>query len=117
MAHYNLFERLYSKLVLGGVPPGGDSQEAMADLERARELAPPCSSATIWPACTPTRAAAAGHCLAREAQKLPHRDRRRPGGEPPLPQMLPPLVRADARRQKRRVREGKKPIARYSVPA
>lgn len=40
VAHYNLLERLYSKLVLGDVPDGGDSREAMEDLEKARRLAP-----------------------------------------------------------------------------
>jgi tetratricopeptide (TPR) repeat protein len=40
VAHYNLLERLYSKLVLGDVPDGGDSREAMDDLEKAHRLAP-----------------------------------------------------------------------------
>ena len=40
LAHYNLLERLYSKLVLGGMPSGGDSREAMADLEKAVQLSP-----------------------------------------------------------------------------
>lgn len=40
LAHYNLLERLYSKLVLGGMPSGGDSREAMADLEKAVQLGP-----------------------------------------------------------------------------
>ena len=40
VAHYNLLERLYSQLFLGGVPVGGNSREAMADLEQARALDP-----------------------------------------------------------------------------
>jgi tetratricopeptide (TPR) repeat protein len=40
VAHYNLLERVYSKLVLGDVPDGGDSREAMENLEKAHRLAP-----------------------------------------------------------------------------
>jgi tetratricopeptide (TPR) repeat protein len=40
VAHYNLLERAYSKIVLGGVPEGGDSRAAMASLENARALDP-----------------------------------------------------------------------------
>ncbi|HEX8328958.1 MAG TPA: tetratricopeptide repeat protein [Hymenobacter sp.] len=40
VAHYNLLERVYSKLVLGGVPDGGDSRQAIKNLEKAHELAP-----------------------------------------------------------------------------
>jgi tetratricopeptide (TPR) repeat protein len=39
VAHYNLLERVYSKLVLGGVPDGGDSREAIKNLEKAHDLA------------------------------------------------------------------------------
>jgi tetratricopeptide (TPR) repeat protein len=38
VAHYNLLERAYSKIALGGVPDGGDSRAAMASLENARAL-------------------------------------------------------------------------------
>ncbi|MFC7668895.1 hypothetical protein ACFQT0_17150 [Hymenobacter humi] len=40
VAHYNLLERAYSKIVLGDVPDGGDSRKAMDNLEKARKLAP-----------------------------------------------------------------------------
>jgi tetratricopeptide (TPR) repeat protein len=40
VAHYNLFERIYSKLAFGGVPNGGSSRAAMESLEKAHALDP-----------------------------------------------------------------------------
>ena len=103
VSHYNVVERAYSKLVLGGVPEGGNSREAMDDLEKARALAP-----QNLQFC---------YDLARMCR---YQGRRRRaievlrGAEAIAPvtsedlvlsrlcrKMLPPLVRADARRQKR----------------
>ena len=39
LAHYNIFERLASQLLFGGTP-AATSQQAMTSLERARDLAP-----------------------------------------------------------------------------
>ncbi|WP_161599518.1 hypothetical protein [Hymenobacter nivis] len=38
VGHYNVLERLYSKLLLGGVPPGGSVPDAMRSLETALRL-------------------------------------------------------------------------------
>ena len=103
VAHYNLLERVYSKLVLGGVPDGGDSRAAMENMEKAHRLAP-----DNLPFC---------YDLARMCK---YQGRRRRAIQvlqtaekiPPITgedlvvsrlcrQMLPPLLRADARRQKR----------------
>jgi hypothetical protein len=40
VAHYNLLERLFSKLVLGGVPDGASSRAAMESMEKALALDP-----------------------------------------------------------------------------
>ena len=110
VAHYNVLERLYSKLVLGGVPDGGDSREAMNDLEKALALAP--RSLTLY------------YDLAR-MYKYQGRRRRAiatlEAAQKILPitsedlvilrscsKLLPPLLRADARRQRQRARLGKK---------
>jgi tetratricopeptide (TPR) repeat protein len=110
VAHYNLLERLYSRLVLGGVPDGGDSREAMADLEKAHELAPRnlqfCYDlARMYRYQGRRRKAIA---ILREAERLPTVTSDDLVISRLCRQMLPPLVRADARLQKRREREGKK---------
>ena len=38
VGHYNVLERIYSKLILGGVPPGGSVADAMHSLETAIRL-------------------------------------------------------------------------------
>ena len=103
VAHYNIFERAYSKLVLGDVPDGGDSREAMNDLEKARSLAP-----NSLPFCYDLarmcryqgRRRRAIEVL-REAEKIPPITSEDLVVSRLCRQMLPPLVRADARRQKR----------------
>ncbi|WP_460607995.1 tetratricopeptide repeat protein [Hymenobacter terrigena] len=118
VAHYNLIERLYSKIVLGGVPPGGDSKEAMADLEKARELAPQnlqfCYDLARMYVYQGRRRRAIA--LLREAERLPTITSEDLVVSRLCRKMLPPLLRADARRQKRRVREGKKPKPAILTP-
>lgn len=115
VAHYNLIERLYSKIVLGGVPPGGDSKEAMADLEKARELAPQnlsfCYDLARMYVYQGRRRRAID--VLREAERLPTITSEDLVVSRLCRKMLPPLLRADARRQKRLVRQGKnvKPVA------
>lgn len=109
VAHYNVLERLYSRLVLSGVPEGGDSREAMADLEKAHELAPHnlqfCYDlARMYRYQGRRRRAIA---ILREAERLPTITSEDLVLSRLCRKMLPPLVRADARRQKRREREGK----------
>lgn len=103
VAHYNLLERVYCKLVLGGVPAGGASRAAMDNLEKAHQLAP-----QNLPFC---------YDLARMCR---YQGRRRRAIEVLLEaekispvtsddlvvsrlcrKMLPPLVRANARYQQR----------------
>ena len=119
VAHYNIIERLYSKIVLGGVPPGGDSKEAMADLEKARELAPKnlqfCYDLARMYVYQGRRRRAIA--LLREAERLPTFTSEDLVVSRLCRKMLPPLVRADARRQKRRAREGKKPKPAILAPA
>ena len=38
VAHYSVLERLFSKLVLGGVPSGASTKKALASMEKAHEL-------------------------------------------------------------------------------
>ena len=110
VAHYNVLERLYSKLVLGGVPDGGDSREAMAALEKAIVLAPHnlplyYDLARMYKYQGRRRRAIA---TLEAAQKIA------PVTSEDLvilrlcSNMLPPLLRADARRQRQRARLGKK---------
>ncbi|MDB5234797.1 MAG: hypothetical protein JWR44_1790 [Hymenobacter sp.] len=102
VAHYNLLERLYSKLVLGGVPAGGDSRTAMDNLEKAHKLAPQnlqfCYDLARMCQYQGRRRRAIE--VLREAEKIP-----------PLTsddlvlsrlcrKMLAPLLRADARHHK-----------------
>jgi len=106
VAHYNLLERLFSKLVLGGVPQGGSSRAAMEALEKARQLDPNrlqfCYDLARMYVYQGRRQMAIA--LLREAAKIP------PVTSDDLvvsrlcQQMLPPLVRKDLRRQKREAR-------------
>lgn len=103
VAHYNLLERAYSKLILGGMPAGGDSREAISCLEKARALAPQnlqfCYDLARMcryqgrrrRAIEELRAAAKITPLTSEDLVVSRLCR----------QMLPPLLRADARRQAR----------------
>lgn len=119
VAHYNVVERVYSKLALGGVPAGGNSREAIECLETARKLAP-----LNLQFC---------HDLARMCRYQGRRQRaievlRDAEKTPPLTsedlvisrlcrQMLPPLVRADARRQRRQQRLGQTPAVVNKEPS
>ncbi|MFD2717834.1 hypothetical protein ACFST9_03860 [Hymenobacter monticola] len=103
VAHYNLLERIYSKLVLGDVPDGGDSREAMDDLEKAHRLAPNnlqfCYDLARMCRYQGRRRRAIE--VLREAEKIP------PITSDDLVlsrlcrKMLPPLLRAAERHQKR----------------
>ena len=111
VAHYNVLERLYSRLVFGGVPSGGDSREAMADLEKAHELAPQSlpfcyDLARMYRYQGRRRRAIA---ILRTAERLPTITSEDLVVSRLCRKMLPPLLRADARRQKSRAREGKAP--------
>ncbi len=102
VAHYNLLERIYSKLVLGGVPAGGDSRQAMADLEKARELAPKnlqfCYDLARMYSYQGRRRRAIE--LLREAERIPPITSEDLVVNRLCRKMLPPLLRADARRRK-----------------
>ena len=105
--------------MLGGVPDGGDSREAMADLEKAHELAPQnlglCYDLARMYIYQGRRRKAIA--ILREAEKLPAVT-----GEDLVilrtcRKLLPPLLRADARRQKRRLQEGRNPKPPVSLPS
>ena len=102
VAHYNLLERIYSKLVLGGVPAGGDSREAMADLEKARALAPLnlqfCYDLARMYRYQGRRRRAI--TLLQEAERIPPLTSEDLVVSRLCRKMLPPLLRADARRRK-----------------
>ena len=110
LAHYNVLERLYSKLLLGGVPEGGDSREAMDDLEKALALAPRSlpmhyDLARMYKYQGRRRRAIATLEAAQRIAPITSED---------LvilrlcSKLLPPLLRADARRQRQRARLGEK---------
>ncbi|MDQ2771548.1 MAG: tetratricopeptide repeat protein [Bacteroidota bacterium] len=103
VSHYNLLERLYSKLVLGGVPSGGDSREAMADLEKAVLLAPQSlpfhyDLARMYIYQGRRQAAIA---ILQKAQQIPAITSEDLVILRQCRKLLPRLVRANARRQRR----------------
>ena len=109
VAHYNVLERLYSKLVLGGVPDGGDSREAMNDLEKALALAPQSLSlhydlARMYKYQGRRRRAIATLEAAQKISPITSEDLVILRS---CSKLLPPLLRADARRQRQRARLGK----------
>ena len=102
VAHYNLLERLYSRLVLGGLPAGGSSREAMADLEKAVQLAPQSLSflydlARMYSYQGRRRRAIA---LLQAAQLISPITSEDLVILRSCRKLLPPLLRADARRQR-----------------
>ena len=110
VAHYNVLERLYSNLVLGGVPSGGDSRQAMEALEKALVLAPQSlplyyDLARMYKYQGRRRRAIATLEAAQKIQPITSED---------LvvlrlcSKLLPPLLRADARRQRQRARSSNK---------
>lgn len=111
VAHYNVFERLYSKLVLGGVPGGGDSREAMEDLEKARALAPQNLQFCYDLARMCRYQGRRRHAIEvlRVAEKIAPITGEDLVVSRLCRNMLPPLVRADARRQTRLARVASAP--------
>ncbi|MBF9238982.1 hypothetical protein I2I05_16390 [Hymenobacter sp. BT683] len=103
VAHYNLLERVYSNLVLGGVPSGGDSRKAMEALEKARSLAPTnlqfCYDLARMYQYQGRRRLAIQ--TLRDAEKISPITSEDLVISRLCRQMLPPLLRADAQRQKR----------------
>lgn len=112
VAHYNVIERIYSKLVLGGVPDGGDSREAMKCLETARELAPKnlqfCYDLARMYRYQGRRQRAIE--VLREAEKIPPLTSEDLVISRLCRQMLPPLLRADARRRRHQPRPSPLPL-------
>ena len=110
LAHYNLLERLYSKLVLGGMPAGGDSREAMDDMEKALALAPQSlplyyDLARMYKYQGRRRRAIAALVTALKIAPVTSEDLVILRS---CSKLLPSLLRADARRQRQRARLGKK---------
>ncbi|ALW86225.1 hypothetical protein AUC43_14700 [Hymenobacter sedentarius] len=118
VAHYNLLERLYSKFVLGGVPEGGDSHEAMEDLEKARKLAPNniefCYDLARMCRYQGRRRRAIE--VLREAERISPITSEDLVISRLCRQMLPPLLRADARRSQRSARLEQKEAAPATLP-
>ena len=107
VAHYNLFERAFSKVVLGDVPDGGSNKHAIASLEKAHELDPKniqyCYDlARMYRYQGKRRKAIA---VLREAAKLLPITSEELVMSRLCRQMLPPLLRADSRRQRRKSRQ------------
>lgn len=122
VSHYNLLERLYSRLVLGGVPSGGDSREAMADLEKAVQLAPqslPFHFDLVRMYIYQGRRKAAIAVL-QMTQQIPAITSEDLVILRQCRQLLPRLVRANARRQRRLERLGRfanSPVGTAPPPA
>lgn len=119
VAHYSLLERLYSKLVLGGVPAGGDSREAMLNLRKAHELAPQnlqiCYDlARVYRYQGSRRRAIA---VLLEAEKISAITSEDLVVSRLCRKMLLPLLRADARRQKRRAKLQQRAAALPALPS
>ena len=103
VAHYNLLERVYSKLILGGVPDGGDSRRAIESLEKAHKIAPGNLQVSYDLArmCRYQGRRRRAIEVLREAEKIPPITSEELVTSRLCRQMLPPLLRADARREKR----------------
>ena len=106
VAHYNVLERLYSKLILGGVPDGGSSRAAIKSLEQARQLAPQrlqfCYDlARVYRYQGRRRRAIA---VLREAQQILPVTSEDLVYSRLCQAMLPPLIKKDERRQRRKAR-------------
>ena len=117
VAHYNVFERLYSKLVLGGVPAGGDSREAMANLEKAHQMAPlniqvGYDLARMYIYQGRRKMAIA---VLREVEKVPPITSEDLVVSRLCRKLLPPLLRANGRREKRLARQN--PVVPATAPA
>ncbi|WP_152560057.1 tetratricopeptide repeat protein [Hymenobacter sp. IS2118] len=103
VAHYSVLERLYSNLVLGGMPAGGSSREAIEALEKAHRMAPQnlqfCYDLARMYKYQGRRRRAIE--ILRHAEKIPPVTSEDLVLSRLCRKMLPPLLRADARRQKR----------------
>jgi tetratricopeptide (TPR) repeat protein len=102
VAHYTLLERVYSKLVLGGVPDGGNSQQALENLEKAHQLAPLnlqfCYDLARM--CNYQGRRERAIEVLREADKIPPITSEDLVVSRLCRKMLPPLLKAQARSQK-----------------
>jgi len=102
VAHYNLLEKAFSRVFLGGYPQGATSKKAMDALEKARQLDPTriqyCYDlARMYKYQGRRRRAIA---LLEEAIKLPTYTSEDLTMNRLCQQLLPPLVRAVARRDR-----------------
>lgn len=109
VAHYNLLEQLYSNLVLGGVPAGGDTRLAIESLEKACELAPQNLQIHYDHArmCAYQGRRRRAIEVLRTAEKITPLTSEDLVVSRLCRAMLPPLVRAEARHQKRLARRGR----------
>ena len=102
VAHYNVLEKTFSRIVLGGYPQGASSAKAMAALEKARQLDPSriqyCYDlARMYKYQRKRRRAIA---VLQEAIKLPAYTSEDLTVNRLCQQLLPPLVRAASRRDR-----------------
>lgn len=106
VAHYNLLERVYSRVVLGGVPREASVSEAMAALEKARELAPGRIqySYDLARICKYQHRRRRAIALLREAVRLPTYTSEDLTMNRLCQQLLTPMVRAATRRDRRHAR-------------
>lgn len=102
VAHYNVLERVYSKLVLGGVPDGGSSRKAVENLEKAHQLAPQnlqfCYDLARM--CNYQGRRQRAIEVLREAEKIPPITSEDLVVSRLCRKMLPPMLKAQARSQK-----------------
>ncbi|MVN75768.1 hypothetical protein GO988_05460 [Hymenobacter sp. HMF4947] len=102
VAHYNVLEKAFSRVVLGGYPQGASSKKAMEALEKARQLDPTriqyyYDLARMYKYQGRRRRAIA---VLQEAIKLPTYTSEDLTVNRLCQQLLPPLVRAAARRDR-----------------
>jgi tetratricopeptide (TPR) repeat protein len=120
VAHYNVLEKMFSRVVLGGYPQGASSKKAMEAMEKARQLDPMrvqyCYDlARMYKYQGHRRRAIA---VLQEAIKLPTYTSEDLTVNRLCQQLLPPLVRAASRRDRvharwyERLHAGNKPAAR-----
>ena len=113
VAHYNLLEKAFSRVFLGGYPQGASSKKAMEALEKAHQLDPSriqyCYDLARMYKYQGRRQRAIA--MLQEAIKLPTYTSEDLSINRLCQQLLPPLVRAAARRNRLHARwyEGLKP--------
>lgn len=106
VAHYNVLEKTFSRIFLGGYPQGASTKKALSALEKARELDPTrvqyCYDlARIYKYQGQRRRAIA---VLQEAIKLPTYTSEDLTVNRLCQQLLPPLLRATARRDRLRAK-------------